>query len=56
MIINFENTASHKYLVPKSKSFEWPDQNGPNIHFLFLSKNDIGETLFWNFQLQMFTV
>jgi len=26
IIINFENTASHKYLVQTFKSYEWLDQ------------------------------
>ena len=41
IIINFENTASHKYLVQTFKSYEWLDQKWLNIHFLFLFKNDI---------------
>jgi len=40
MIINFENTASRKYRAKKSKS--WLDHNWLHIHFLFLSKNDMG--------------
>jgi len=45
MIINFENTASHKYIVQKSKVYEWLDQKWLNIRFLFLSKNDIQANL-----------
>ena len=41
MIINFENTASHKYVVQKSRVYEWLDNERLGIDFLFLFKNDI---------------
>ena len=41
MVASFENAASHKYVVQKSKSLSRVDQKGLDIHFLFLSKNHI---------------
>ena len=40
MIINFENAASHKYVVQKAEVYEWLGQKWLDFHFLFLSKND----------------
>jgi len=41
MIINFENIASHKYVVQKSKDLWMARLEMMSIQFLFLSKNDI---------------
>jgi len=41
MIINFENTASHKYLVEKFKSLWMAISEMTEHSFLFLSKIDI---------------
>jgi len=45
IIINFENTASHKYVVQSLGVYEWLDQKWLGIHFLFLSKHDIKSVL-----------
>jgi len=41
MIVDFENSASYKYLVQKSRFFQWFDQKWLSIHFLFLSRIDV---------------
>ena len=57
LIINFENTASHKYLVQKSKSL-WMARSEMTeySYFVLIQKWHIGQTLFWKLQLQTFIV
>jgi len=42
MILDFENAASHKYVVQKGKDLLRLFQNWLCIHFLFLFKIHIG--------------
>ena len=41
MIVNIDNTTTHKYIVQSLRVYEWLDPTWLSIHFLFLSKNDI---------------